>query len=133
MGFDPSILHNENVARLLSPEERRRSKVMTSKEAADKQEAKSERELHDQLIAYLHHRGVQEIIHSRMDKRTTNRRGLADICFAFHGVPVAFEAKTKEGRVSIEQQQCGVRMLKDGWRWAIVRSLAEAKQILDSL
>lgn len=125
----------DHVLRLMSKADRAKlgKAGVTAAEAAQKQEAKSERELSDQVYALLTLRGVKFIVRSRFDKKTTQRKGVPDILCCFGGVPLAFELKTPQGKLSTEQHQAGICMLQDGWRWQVITSLDEVRDLLNSI
>lgn len=145
MGIDPAILHSEKFARLLSKDERKKAGVQTAAEANAKCEARSERELQDQICAYLTLRGVKRIVRSAMHRKSTTPVGTPDLLFCFHkfvrhgpyvsgkGIPFAFEVKVGNAQPTPEQKQALKDFMGDGWNVRVIRSLDEVKQILDSL
>jgi len=104
-------------------------------------EAKNERELQKQIVNYLRLRGI-EVNVSRMDKRTTHRKGWADITFSVRCkccvnqvVPCIWEVKYGEGKLSPEQEKLAVTLTTppNCWRFRVIRSLAEAREELRQL
>lgn len=107
---------------------------ITSEEAMEAYECRTERELQELLYQWLTvHRGVNRVVRSRMDKKTTRDVGDPDFLFVHDHNPYAWEIKTPTGKVSQAQQQAAIAFLKDGWNWHVVRSFAEARAILDEL
>lgn len=133
MGLDPFLPNH--VLRLMSKDDRKAlgKAGVTSEEAADKAQARSEKELQDQIEQFLRMRGVKWIVRSRMDRKTTNQKGNPDFLFVYHGTPMAWEAKLPGESLRVEQHQAAVNMLQDGWHWRVITDLSEAKETLDDL
>lgn len=102
---------------------------MTAEEGLAAFASREEKELHKLIYQELTRNSIVPI-HSRMDKRTTNVRGLPDFLFVYHGVPYAIEAKAPKGQLSPEQMRTIVRMEENGWHCHVVRSFDEFKAIL---
>lgn len=98
---------------------------------SDQDELDDESELHEQITKLLRSEGVHGIIHSRMDKPTTQDRGVPDFIFALDGIPIALEAKAKGKKPTVEQQGYLIALRLDGWLTGVVRSLADVVAILD--
>lgn len=92
---------------------------------------KLEREIQSDIIGYLRTRDIF-VISQRFDKRSRTTVGTPDIIFVFKGTPFAWEVKALHGFLSSDQQAVSEAMLKDGWHWHLVRSVQQAKEILDS-
>lgn len=138
----------DHVLRLMSKSDRAKlgKAGVTAAEAAQKQEAKSEKALQDQIYALLSIRGVRRIVRSRMDRRTTTPVGTPDFLFCFplardispkhfavRGVPCAIEAKTTNGELSAEQKKALMEFMGDGWKVCVARSLDDVKTFLNDL
>lgn len=104
----------------------------TSEEAQSKFIAGSERELQQQLVSILRLRGIA-FLWSRMDRKTTCTTGWPDLTFVVNGTPVAMEVKHGKGKLREEQEMIRDTMISNGWHWHCVRSLDEARAILDTL
>jgi hypothetical protein len=126
----------DHIKRLMPVSERKAvlgEHALTTEEAVNIADAKSEKELQEQLLAYLEeHRGIV-VFYSRMDRKTSNRKGQPDFLFAFKGIPVAWEVKTPIGKLRPEQEAIAPKLLANGWRYSVVRSVQQAKTILDEL
>lgn len=142
MGIDPFLLRKPQFAKRLTAEERKKQGILTAEEALAKLEARSERELQDQIVNLLHLRGVKRVIRSRMDKKTTNAKGTPDLLFVYPffggvscypGTPLAFEVKIGSEELSDDQKAAELELTLDGWRHHVIRSLDEAKVALDRL
>lgn len=94
--------------------------------------AQSESDLQDEICRYL---SLKDIVFARqpMHKRSQLVEGWPDICFAHCGVPVALEAKSKDGKQTPEQELIQVRMEGNGWRYFIVRDLVRVRDILKGI
>lgn len=90
-----------------------------------------EGKFHDEIIHYLRRQAVMGIIHSRLDRKSTVQVGVPDLIFAFHGVPVALEAKVR-GRKPTPEQRGWLKALEmDGWVVSVVRSMKDVQEALD--
>ena len=78
----------DKVLKLVSKADRQKLGLKTMDEINAAAEAQTERDLHKYIRGLLELRGI-EFIESRMDKRTTQKRGVPDFLFtvAFHPVP----------------------------------------------
>lgn len=92
MGLDPSILHHANIASRLSPQDRKSAGVLTAHESKAVGEAKSEKQLQNQLYALLCRRGHKPRM-QRMDRKSNIAIGMPDIQFSFFGQTVEWEVK----------------------------------------
>ena len=94
----------------------------------------SEKELHAEIAAILDAKGIV-FVRSRMDKRTTNRKGTPDFLFSIRGHSMAWEVKTASGRLSLEQERMLDRMSNppNNWNVSVIRSAGEATKKLYEL
>lgn len=124
----------DSVLRKMNPEDRKTlgKAGITMAEAAAQQEAKRERQLHDQIENWLRLRGIT-YRHDRMDKRTTCRKGWPDFSFAIHGRATALEVKRPGEMPTEEQVECMAGLSRDGWSVAVVCSLDEAIHFVKSV
>lgn len=106
---------------------------MTLEEHAEKNEWKNEREFHEKLGQYLQMKGVRTLVHSRMDRPSTNQAGTPDFLFVYLGVPCAWELKLPGKNPEPHQIQCMDDMIKDGWSVHVVRSIGQAVEILSQI
>lgn len=89
-----------------------------------------EAELHIEIIAELKRRGSY-FVHSRMDRATTQAKGVPDFIIAIPGkldVPprtLWIEAKGRKTKITPEQAGALAWLDRDGHETAVVRSLAE--------
>lgn len=113
---------------------------VTSSEAQEKCDAKSEKEIHRQIEQWLNLHGVV-YIHSRTDRKTTNAVGLPDFIFAWpiiqphseivdYGIPFAIEIKLPGKKPTKEQSDCITKMRQNGWHTAVAHSLREFIEIV---
>lgn len=131
----------ENILKCMSPADRKAIGQMTASEASAKSEAKSERDLQQQIISLLRLKGIEPNV-SRMDKRKTDRVGWPDVVFCVSQRPVsemgdsqvgrsfacAWEIKHGTGALSKEQTQMAIRLQSppNCWRYRVIRSANEA-------
>jgi hypothetical protein len=119
----------------MSPEDRKAIGQMTAAEAAEKWQAKNERDLQGQCVNLLRQKGVEVLWH-RTDKRSHATKGWPDITFAtfspgqsgLGAQPCAWEIKFGEGELSPGQEKMidRLRQPPNSWRIKIIRSLPEA-------
>jgi hypothetical protein len=104
----------------------------------------TERDLHKSIRALLNAKRIV-FFESRMDKRTTQRKGVPDFVFSVKSSPlgsrlgyntaVAWEAKVGNGKLRPEQQTMFEAMQRhpNQWHCAVVRSLDDAIKELEAL
>lgn len=128
-----TVLPN-HVLRLMSPADRAKlgPAGLTSEEAMAAHECRTEKELQELIVLWLMaHRGVNRVIRSRTDKKTTTEAGTPDLLFLYKHIPHAWELKTPTGKVTVAQERAAVAFLNDGWRWAVIRSFSQAWDIIE--
>ncbi len=124
------------VLRRISAEDRARlgKAGQLPEETRAKAEAVTEREIQNEICAFLSMRGY---VFSRpaMHKRSTIRQGWPDITLSVKGRAVALEVKAAKGKLSPEQQQLSGKMISapNQWIHGVDRSLAEAKTWIDAI
>ncbi len=93
-----------------------------------------EGDLHDQIQAYCDAQWPKLVtIHSRMDRPTTNEKGVADfIIFCQYPKVVVIEAKAKNKKQSIDQLAWAKRMEAVGWKTHVVHSFQEFKSVIET-
>lgn len=150
MGFLDSAAIPDHIARMMSPEDRRKlgKGAITREEAIEKATVRAEKELHEHIRTLLEeHRGIV-VIYSRMDRKATTPVGTPDFIFAVvgrahHGFrgsgneetfkdavfACAWELKIEDGEQSEEQKEMQRRMERppNAWRYRIIRSVEEAR------
>ncbi len=127
----------DNMVRLMSKADRKRLGFKTREEAISEAEIKSERDLHKQIGNLLRLRGIV-FFESRMDKKTTRKKGEPDFLFSVAilngpptntiAVPCAWECKTGSGQLSDDQKAVAVKLttFPNHWRFVVIRSVDEA-------
>jgi hypothetical protein len=105
---------------------------MTREESITAMEIRSERDLQNQIASYLYHKRIW-FHRTRMDKKTTGPVGTPDFIFAVNGRPIAWEVKLPGKELSFDQASVMAEMFGNSWCCATVRSVAEAKHLLDGL
>lgn len=121
----------ESILSKVSPEDRKAmgKAGLTKADCEQKAHARNERDLQRLIVNYLQLKGIEALWH-RTDKRSTATVGWPDLTFAAKGFPVAWEIKFEKGKLSEEQELMAVKLKRNGWRFAVIRSLEEAKKEL---
>lgn len=109
---------------------RRTMGLQTGEEATAKCLARSERELQNQIAGLLTIRGIW-FCRSRMDRPTTQAKGVPDFLLCLLGHAVALEAKYDKGKLSAEQERTHEQMKANGWKVHVVRTLDETRMLLN--
>jgi hypothetical protein len=115
----------EKVLRLMSPEDRRLIGQQSASEAQCALCASLERRQQKLFASWLQYRELY-YIQARSDKRSTIRVGHPDFTI-FHNHKVLFiEMKSENGVLSTDQQECGLRLMKQGFVWLVCHNAREA-------
>ena len=124
----------DHVIRLIAAPERKALGLKTQEEAALAAEIKSERDLHKAVGNLLRLRGI-EFFESRMDRKTTRRKGEPDFLFALERAAVAWELKLPGRQLDPEQEKMFQKMSAkpNGWICRIIHSVDEALSELKRL
>lgn len=132
MGLNPKHLPDAMLRRMTTTT-RKQLGTVTSDEAQAKLDAKSERELHRQSEALFRQRDLF-LVTSRMDRRTTQRKGMPDYFVVFPGFTVlALELKHGKGVLSDAQRAVFSEYEKSSkMPVEIANNLSEVKCILDA-
>lgn len=97
-------------------------------EISEKQALKLEKELHNLCLNYLRQKNVF-VIHSRMDRKTTNQTGIPDLIFALpsspHGIPCAVELKRSGCHPTPEQVKVLEQLDASGWTTRVVTTFEQ--------
>ncbi len=91
----------------------------------------SETELHKEIMKLFKKLGIF-YIHSRTDRRTTQRKGIPDFLFAYHGHAMAWEVKVDGNKLSKDQVEVREEMRHpiNDWMWFEINSCDDANRIL---
>jgi len=103
----------------------------TLSEIHEDNKRKAEKQIQGDIVAFLRQRDI-EVLCPAFGKRTRIKAGWPDLTFSYGGIPFAWEVKTEEGVLSTEQSKLFPRLIRNGWRFSIVRSVKQAKEILDN-
>ncbi len=136
MGIDRASLP-DSLLRRVSPSDRQAAGLpcpvsALAAKAVAKAEHKREKALQDQIVNWLRLRGIT-VIRSRMDRKTTNNRGVADLLFAVRGQAVAVEVKLPGQKATADQEKFLAILSADGWKVAVVHSLDEARAVVEAV
>lgn len=125
----------DHIKHLMPPADRKAAlgpHRLTTDEAVAVADKQSERDLQAQLRGYLAQREI-EVLCPATNKRSTIKLGWPDMTFAFHGIPCVWEVKTPIGKLRPEQKELAPKLIANGWRYAVIRSVLDAKKFLDAL
>ncbi len=115
----------EHVLRLMTPEERARIGQQSASEAQDSCGANLERRQQKLFVSWMQLVGLY-YIQARADKRSTIRVGHPDFTI-FHSQKVLLiEMKSDLGVLSVDQQECGLSLVNQGFVVLICRNASEA-------
>lgn len=124
MGLDPKLLPDSFRRRMATPE-RKAMTLPTMGEAEDAKATKSERKLHDQFENWCRVKGIF-VIHSRTDRKSTNRVGLPDFVLIYGAKVIGVEFKIAPNMASDEQNKCMTEMQAVGCQCAVCFDLQSA-------
>lgn len=130
--MDKSALHLEHIAKLLTPAERKRERVVTASEARDRAAIRDEKTIQQQIATDLRRRGI-EFINPPMHKRSMLPSGWPDFTLAINGAAVAWECKVWGEKPDAHQLERHAAMSRNGWRVRTIYSLADAQAHLREL
>lgn len=114
---------------MIAPEHRKELGIMTHDEVVEKNEAQSERDLQNQIADYLRQRDIVPF-NQRMDRKSNMVEGAPDFLCCYHAIPLAFECKVGSNKQTPEQNNMELAMTRNGWRYYIIRNLAEVRAVL---
>lgn len=131
MGLDPNQM-SDRARAMIAPEHRRELGISTREEVEEQNDILSERELQNQICDYLR---TKDIVVScqRMDRRSNVAIGMADMLLCYFSVPLAFECKVGRNEQTREQNEMELKMIRNGWRYYIIRNLSEVRAILTAI
>lgn len=124
----------DRVKALMRPEDRKAmgKAGMTTEEALAKADLQAERDIQAGLAGLLAIREVTPLV-MPFGKKSGCTPGWPDLTFAYLGIPCAWEVKTVKGTCQPEQIKMRVKLERDGWRYEVVRSIEQARGILNQL
>jgi hypothetical protein len=112
-------------------------KILGMVNAADRKTAsrwhQTEAELQASILTILEALGIHSANVSRMDKPTTHAVGFPDITFCYRALYVAFEVKVGKQKLRPAQERWRDKIIQDGGRYYLVRSVDEAEEIIKQL
>lgn len=117
---------------MIAPEHRKELGILTAQEAEIKNETQAERDLQNSIRQYLNQREI-DYINPPMNKKSTLPLGWPDFTLVFKGVPLTFECKVQGRKQSIEQNNRERSMLRNGWRYIVITSLADLKSVFTAI
>ena len=120
----------ENIARLMSEQDRKELGVQLSEEAKATGEASLERDLQKACESWLIRNNVAYL---HLSPRAREKAGWPDLTLVYQGVPHAIELKTATGKLSEAQERMLALMRTNGWIVHVVRSYAEFVEVVTGL
>ena len=112
---------------MLARTERNAGRVPQPSEPVEK-----ESDLHDDIIRFCRAHGLY-YVHSRMDRATTQAKGVSDFVIAVDGgVTVWIEAKAKRGKVTTEQLATIAHLKRLGHAAAICYNMADVIDLIST-
>jgi uncharacterized protein (DUF58 family) len=122
----------DHVLRLMSPADRQVLGQKTAAETLAIADAKSEKELQEQIASMLRRRDVP-FIRPAMFKKSELPPCWPDVSFAYRGVQIGWECKTIVGKLNAQQSKMHDQLRRCGWQISVIRTLQEAVEILQKL
>jgi len=96
------------------------------------QQTEAEKKLQEQICQDLNRREI-EYINPSMKRRSPLPEGWPDFTFCYNGFPVLWECKKPKGKFRDSQQLLIPKLIKNGWRFTVIRSLTDARDFLRQL
>lgn len=124
----------QRIVDLLSPDDRQEYALhighpnagRSSSEIEQKITGRAERELQNQVRQYLNQKGVSFICPA-MFRKSELPLGWPDFTFAYQGIPVLWECESLKGELRESQERVVVQLIRNGWRFRLIRSLEQAR------
>ena len=124
------ILVPPNIARLMSPEDRKTHGILTPEEESAQANLTLEREIHHQFGSWLYRHGFEDYYHSDPVRRPTIKAGLPDFGIYKDSRIIWVEFKVPPNGLTQSQEECFERMGKNGNIIMIANSSSEAERIV---
>jgi hypothetical protein len=106
----------------------------TQAEIEEEIAVKEERKLQEDLRQYLNGKiGDDQYINPSMNKRSPLPPGWPDFTFCYRGFPVLWECKKYKKKLRDNQEEIVQKQIQNGWRFALIRSLTQARDFLRDL
>jgi hypothetical protein len=119
----------QNVVNKMDPADRKRLGVRTRHEDNLRWSERAEKQLQEQVAALLDRNDIV-FIRPPMNRRSTLPSGWPDFTGAYNGIPFAWECKTGDAVCSDDQVHMQAKLLANGWRVRVIRTLGEAQEEL---
>jgi hypothetical protein len=121
----PTRIVPENIARLMSPEDRQKHGIKTAEESMVEGIAKLEKDEH-QVYLDWGKRNDLPIRHDRTDKRVTGTVGWPDTLLVYGGMVLMMEFKLYGNKLSQAQKEVHAQLDRSGTNVIVVHSADEA-------
>jgi hypothetical protein len=118
-----------NIARLMSPEDRKANGILTPEEESAQANLTLEREIHNQFGSWLYRHGFEDYYHSDPVRRPTIKAGLPDFGIYRDSRILFVEIKVRPNGLSPAQEEVFQRMGAAGNVILIVYSYEEAARV----
>ena len=114
MSRNHRVLVPANIAKLMSPEDRKANGILTPEEESAQHNLTLEREIHHQFGGWLYRHGFEDYYHSDPVKRPTIKAGLPDFGVYRDSRILFVEVKVKPNGLSPAQEEVFGRMGRAG-------------------
>jgi hypothetical protein len=119
-----------NIARLMSPSDRKANGILTPEEERARANLTCEREIHSQFGKWLYKRGIEDYYHSDPVRRPTIKAGLPDFGVPYNSRIIWIEFKVHPNKLTPVQEQCFERMGRNGNIIMVCHDSPEAERIV---
>ena len=119
-----------NIARLMSPEDRKANGILTPEEERAQANLTLEREIHHQFGGWLYRHGFEDYYHSDPVRRPTIKSGLPDFGVYRDSRIIWIEFKVHPNKLTQSQEECFERMGRNGNIIMVCYSSPQAEEII---
>lgn len=119
-----------NIARLMSPEDRKAHGILTPEEERIRANLTCEREIHDQFGKWLYKKEFEDYYHSDPVRRPTIKAGLPDFGVYRDSRIIWIEFKVYPNVLTQSQEECFERMGRHGNIIMVCHASPEAERIV---
>lgn len=124
------VLIPPNIARLMSPADRKANGIETPEEESERHNLTLERDIHSQFGSWLYRHGFEDYYHSDPVRRPTIKSGLPDFGVYRDSRIIWIEFKVHPNSLTPSQEECFERMGRNGNIIMVCYSSPQAEQIV---
>lgn len=129
-GWQSNALPDRVLVKVRAEDRKRMGKAgVTSAEAQEAADLKSERELQNQIENWFRLNGIPAF-RQRMDRKSNMPIGTPDFLVCYKGRFIALECKVGNNEPTIEQMNCLTAIHKAGGTCEVIRCLQDVKKLL---